>query len=103
MLQHEKSCLSLKQIPLPSAVPSAGPKDLNAVAVDHTTVEVMWGAIPIADRNGIITGFKVNPNCLTAPGVMSGHRLRYKNKGRWLGKLIDRTPHMLADIGFESN
>ncbi|XP_071813143.1 protein sidekick-1-like isoform X3 [Apostichopus japonicus] len=40
-------------------VPSAGPEDLGASAVDHMSVDVVWGEIPAQERNGIIVGYKV--------------------------------------------
>lgn len=40
-------------------VPSAGPENLNAVNVDRMSVRVTWGEIPVADRNGVILGYKV--------------------------------------------
>ena len=40
-------------------VPSAAPVDLVVTNVTSTTIELMWGAVPETDRNGIITEYQL--------------------------------------------
>ncbi|KAL5018087.1 hypothetical protein ScPMuIL_003809 [Solemya velum] len=41
------------------AVPTAGPSDVEAKALSSTSINVTWGDIPLLERNGLISGFKV--------------------------------------------
>lgn len=42
-----------------SSVPTAGPVNVQAVAVNSTSIRVTWQPVPKKEQNGNITGYKV--------------------------------------------
>ena len=49
------------------AAPSAGPKSVTANATSSTTIVVRWNEVEVADRNGVIEGYKVYFGALNVP------------------------------------
>ncbi|XP_075926010.1 LOW QUALITY PROTEIN: protein sidekick-2-like [Petromyzon marinus] len=54
------------------SVPSAGPQEVTANATSPTSILVSWGAVPEADRNGPILGYKVLYRSADAAGAPVG-------------------------------
>lgn len=43
-------------------VPSASPTDLRVSDVTSTSIELMWGEVPLSSRNGIIISYEIQYN-----------------------------------------
>lgn len=43
-----------------SLVPSGSPVNLSAEALSSSRIMVTWSTLPLAQRNGVILGYKVN-------------------------------------------
>lgn len=41
------------------SVPSSGPTNVSALATTSSSMLVRWDAVPEADRNGLVLGYKV--------------------------------------------
>ncbi|XP_013386811.1 protein sidekick-2 isoform X2 [Lingula anatina] len=62
------------------SVPSAGPQNVNATAVNSVSIRVVWGDVPMRSQNGLILGYKVqyssqeeglSPEMVTVEGNMT--------------------------------
>lgn len=88
------------------ATPSSGPTSVATRATSSTTVVVEWGEIPVADRNGIIQGFKVRYSALKAgtTGLLEGAQFKIiennATRTTTLTELKKYTKYQISVCGF---